>query len=357
MVPEPDENTNPVFGFQGEIDGALINLMADGTHKAYSTFGIDSLGVSVYEGWLAACEACPPRFHFRWRASSKESPDLVATTVNANPKIRQINRNDSATIYEITLVAETFDDVSNYSWRIMGEQYAGESVVLKLEEDVKTTKFPVQLDVNYSNGCFASIIDTVYLPNHGCDCKMNIAEINPLLHRYTALATGGATYAYEWQFENGEVIPSKEITYQFAQFPGDGVEEITLGVNTGDCKAYRKRQQFFDDANVGCAVNFDYNIETRKELYNQSPGEDLGQVSISYLAANGMLYNSEIAEQTAASFLRVLSTSAYLDPFQDNGEESIMVDASFQCELSNGQETITLKNASFILPIGKGALQ
>lgn len=355
-VPELNENVNPIFNFQGEIDGVSVNLKADGAYKAFSGYSIDSLGVTVYEGWLAACEGCPAEFHFKWRASSEESPDLVTTTNNSSPIIRQINRNDSVTLYEITLDAESYASVSSYNWSILGMEYSGKNVVVTLEESAMRTKIPVKLDVNYINGCVASITDTVYLPNHGCDCEMNIEEEAPLIYNYSALANGGNTYAYRWRFENGEEIPSKEITYQFPQYPTDGVEEIELSINTGDCQANRKRQQFFSGANTGCAANFTYQIEAQKKRIDQPIEADLGQVSITYLGDNGVLYRTEIVEQTPESFFKVSGVKTYRDPFQDSDKESVMINAEFNCILSNGEEVIRIRNANFVLPVGLGAL-
>lgn len=356
VTPNLEPSTDPIFAFTGEVAGTAIDLQADGTHKAFSQVSVDTLGITVYEGWLASCANCPPRLHFAWRASDKDNPDLIATTANPRPAFRQLFSQDSLQFYDITLDARSHDEVSSYNWTILGENYNTSSVNLSLAKDDARTQFPARLDISYTNGCSASIVDTVYLPNHGCNCRISIEMIDSLLYAYEAIASGGASYAYEWRFESGEVVPSKEVTFQYASLPNDGVEEVELSVSTGDCAATRREHQFFPSTGNGCAINFDYTIDTRLEDVDAATEIDLGEISIAYTDMNGVRYYSYLTQQAATAFFEVEQVEAYRDQYHSADASSMKVDAIFNCSLAGPEDTILISNARFTLPVGLGAL-
>lgn len=356
IAPELPTSTTPLFTFEAEVHNSMIELAADGSHQAYSEVNEDSLGVTEYTGWLASCASCPPRFHFSWRASDLNNPDLIATTSSAMPAIRYARSEDSTITYLISLSARIHAPVASYQWTILGENYTDTTVEVSVKHDEARTHFPVQLDVTYADGCSASMIDTVYLPHHGCDCRIAITQQDSLLFNYEALASGGATYTYEWRFESGEVIPSRELTYQYPQLPADGVEEIEVTINTGDCAATRKKQQYFPDAATGCAANFDYSIERRTEWTASGAGLDLGEVSMTYVDENGNSFVSYLARQNAESYFEVDEVEEYRDPFRDAASASIKVEARFSALFTDGSDTIRISDGRFVLPIGLGAL-
>lgn len=356
IAPELPESAPPLFQFEGSVANAPILIEADGSHQAYSEVVEDSLGVTSYIGGLTSCASCPPRFQFEWRANNFEGPDLIATTSNATPNIRYAYDSDSTIIYDITLDARAHDDVAEYAWNILGETYTSPTINLSVVYDESMTHFPASLEVTYANGCSASIIDTVYLPHHGCDCQIAIAQQDSLLFNYEALVSGGASYAYEWRFESGEVLPSKKLTYQYPQLPPDGVEAIELAINTGDCAATRREQQFFPDAGTGCAINFDYRIERRLEVDGTGAGLDLGEISMAYVDEDGRRFVSYFARQDGSSFFEVDAVEEYQDPFQDTQSRSMKVEARFNALFTDGVDTIRISDGRFVLPIGLGAL-
>ena len=276
--------------------------------------------------------------------------------MDSEPQYRYAFINDTQQVYVVTLQAEPSTAVSSYLWTIEGITYSTQAAELQFSSSDDVTKFPVTLEATYVSGCSSSITDTVYLPNHGCDCDIKAKIIDSLQLNYQALASGGSSYDFHWSFESGSPASSAEVNYYYDNIPVDGVDEIQLNIQTGNCRASNRWNQLFPQNTSACAINFSKTIETQPVIVPTVLDDDLGEVEIEYTDQNGDKWKSMLAVQDSNSSFKVLSVEEYLDPLSSNTERtSVKVEAEFNCLLSNGNEVVRMNNGKFVLPIGLGA--
>jgi hypothetical protein len=356
---EPDTiepSTNPVFSVAASFNGNPILMDADAGFISTSSFDTDSLGVAFYVGDMAPCAFCQSEFTFRWRSNDKENPSINATVMDREPAYRYAFNTDTQQVYNVTLQAEPSAAVSSYLWTIEGVNYATESVEVQFSSTSNMTKFPVTLEATYASGCTSSITDTVYLPNHGCDCDIKAKIIDSLQLNYKAVATGGSSFDYMWNFESGSPASSSEVNYYYDNAPADGVDEVQLSIQTENCRASNKWNQLFPQNSTACTINFSKSIEVQSIVVPGSLQDDLGQIELEYTDGNGDTWKSILVEQDQASSFKVLNVEEYLDPFTSNtNRTSMKVEAEFNCLLSNGSDVMRMSNGKFVLPIGIGA--
>ncbi|MEX2595897.1 MAG: hypothetical protein WEC59_03125 [Salibacteraceae bacterium] len=354
---EPDLQpaNDPIFMVNGNINGNQLDFMADGNHFVQSSFGIDSLNITYYEAAMTSCIECSPRFALRWRASEAENPEIITTLQHNEPEYRYATSYDTLEFYDVKLQAVPYETVDNYTWIINGESYSGSEVNLSFPRDDDFTRFPLQLEVTYSNGCNASIADTIYLPNHGCDCNISVRMLDSITYEYTAVTAATSAVEYDWEFESGAKASSRKVIYPFNTIPEDGVEIISAKTKVGDCRASNIYNQYFNTSTNTCAINFDSEISTRTELVPGGLSIDLGEIEIEYTDMEGNLYRSMLVQQSTNSFFKVSSIEEYIDPYISSDMRSIKVQATFDCLLSNGTETIRIQDGKLILPLGLGA--
>jgi hypothetical protein len=272
------------------------------------------------------------------------------------PIYRYAFNTDTQQVYIVSLQAEPSAAVSSYQWTIEGVTYSTESVELQFSSASDVTKFPVTLEAIYASGCSSSITDTVYLPNHGCDCDIKASIIDSLQLNYKALASGGNSFDYAWSFESGSPASSSEVNYYYDNVPADGVDEIQLSIQTGSCSASNRWNQLFPQNAAACAINFSKSIEIQPVIVPAVLNDDLGEIEIEYTDPNGETWKSMLTRQDEASSFKVLGIEEYIDPFSSNSESrSIKVEAEFNCLLTNGSEVVRMSNGKFVLPIGLGA--
>lgn len=358
---EPDTiepSTDPIFNVSASFNGNTFLLDADAGYISTSSFDIDSLGVVFYAGDMAPCAFCPSEFTFRWRSNDKNNPRINATVLESDPRYRYAFNTETQQVYNVTLQTEPSAAVSSYLWTIEGDTYSSESVELQFSSKGGVTKFPVTLEAIYTSGCSSSITDTVYLPNHGCDCDIKAKIIDSLQLNYKAIASGGSSYDYSWTFESGSPASSSQVNYYYDNVPADGVDEVQLNIQTDNCRASNRWNQLFPQNATACAINFSKSIEIQTVIVPGELGDDLGEIEIEYTDQNGEIWKSILADQDSISSFRVLSVEEYIDPFSSNSERrSIKVEAEFNCLLSNGSEIARMTNGTFVLPIGLGANQ
>ena len=353
-----EPSTDPIFSLAASFNGNAFILDANADYISKSSFETDSLGVVFYAGEMVPCSNCASEFIFRWRSNDKSNPSLNETVLESNPQYRYAFNTETQQVYNVTLQAEPSAAVSSYQWTIEGVTHTTESVELEFSASDDFTKFPVSLEVIYASGCSSSIADTVYLPNHGCDCDIKAKIIDSLQLNYKAIASGGSSYDYAWTFESGSPASSSEVTYYYDSVPADGVDEIQLNIQTGNCRASSSWNQLFAQNSSACAINFSKSIEIQTVIVPGELGDDLGEIEIEYTDQNGKIWKSILADQDSISSFRVLSVEEYIDPFSSNSERrSIKVEAEFNCLLSNGSEIARMTNGTFVLPIGLGANQ
>lgn len=347
-----------IFYVNGSVDFGTINLRASGDYRATSQTAIDSLDVTYYGGQLHAeeCTSCTESFELRWRSNNLENP-AIGELANINPAYRLIHGFDTIVSHVIKLNAITFGLSGDITWTVLGEEYTGESIEVSVPEDYDETEIPVFLEATYSTGCSAQHLDTVYLPSHGCTGEINptIVDTNKVI--YNAVAKGGDAYRYTWNFSSDSSISASSATVEFYydQLPADGIEEVRLQIETGDCRATTVRSVVIEPTTINCAVDFTSEVEIVTTLVKGEPQIDLTEIELVYTDKTGNTYSSYVIEQPTWSSFDVISFEDFVDPFSSDNQPSKKINAEFNCLLSDGANTIEIRDAELVLPIGLGA--
>ena len=356
--PVLEPSNEPQFWVRGEIDGRVFELVADGSYRASSSVNTDSLGIEYYSGGVIAdrCANCEEAFTMRWRSHSESSPDLDALMAVITPDYRFLEAQDTIRHFSIELNARTSGTADNIIWEVLGETYTGEQVVIELQEDETMTYIPVQLTGTFDGSCESSISDTIYLPNHGCDCEIDASLQSPQNMVYRVLATGGSAYGYSWSFKDQTVTASsQEVSYFYQQLPDEGFERAQVSITTGDCSATRVRNVVIDPDSNTCNINIDHSITTQTELIPRPAGIDLAELEVEYTNAAGEVFQSYWVQQPEWTGFQLEDHTDYSDPYFQSGQRSKRITARFSCLLTNGTDSMRIENGELVLPLGLGA--
>ena len=355
VEPTLDPIDAPIFYFEATEGTTPLRFDAESGFAASSGYSVDSLGISYYHGSLNACLSCPASATLLWRASTSANPSLLTTVGGEDPGFRSPLQVTLAERYAIHLKAKPTSEATSFEWKVNGSVYSDEEFTLEIDRDDALTFLPICLETEYANGCVASIEDTIFLPNFGCNCRIKSQELGQEQYLFSAIKAAASAVEYLWQFESGATATTQEVNYAFSQTPADGVEEIVLRTEVNGCTSSAKYQQHFAAVPNTCAINFDADITTETFPQEQPQGFDLNTITIEYLDQDGQLFSSALIQQDDDSFLRVLEVEEYTDPSANADSKAVRVTGQFNCKLSNGLDSIRLNNGSFSFPIGEGA--
>lgn len=354
---ELEPANNPQFWVKGTTGGTAIDLIANGSYRVNSGYDIDSLNVTYYYAEIVpdACQSCKEKFTLRWRADSLGKPDLNRLMSVANPKYRYIKAEDTLKSYIIELDAVKYGLNGAVTWNILGTTYTGDKVSFEVPMDEDVTRIPVSISADYDS-CSSSLTDTVYLPNHGCNCQIlaRVEQNNKVV--YTAVASGGTGYGYSWNFKDSSVSASSEVvSYYYTTLPDNGVERAEVTIQALNCEATRVRNIVIDSNLTSCSIHFTYDIQEQVQIVPAQLEIDLTELEIDYTDPNGAVFQSYWIEQSPQAEFQVLDEEDYSDPNFQSSKRSKKITAGFRCLLSNGMETIEIENGELVLPIGLGA--
>ncbi|MEQ9188810.1 MAG: hypothetical protein RLP15_13835 [Cryomorphaceae bacterium] len=355
VEPSLDPIDMPIFYFEAVEGGTSLRMDAESGFVASSGYSVDSLGITFYSGSLVECSSCPASALLLWRASTYENPSLLATVGGENPSFRSPSSIKLTERYSVHLKAKPSSEAKSFKWNVNGSVYTEEEFTLEIDRDDARTFLPISLETEYANGCIASIDDTIFLPNFGCNCRVKSEDLGQDQYLFTAIKTAASAVQYLWRFESGASANSREVKYAFGQTPADGTEEITLRTDVNGCTSSAKYQQHFPAVPNSCAINFEIDIKTDTIAHEQPQGFDLNTITIEYLNGDGQLYSSALIQQDDASYLQVLNIEEYTDPSLTAASKAVRVTGEFNCKLSNGLDSIRLSGGSFSFPIGEGA--
>lgn len=354
VEPTLDPIDTPIFYFEATQGNTPLRMDAESGFAASSGYSVDSLGISYYQGSLRECLTCPASATLLWRASTSENPSLLATVGGVDPAFRAPSGVTLTERYSIHLKAKPSSEATSFAWNVNGSAYSDEEFTLEMDRDDVTTFLPIRLETEYANGCTAVIEDTIYLPNFGCNCRVKSQALGQDQYLFSAIRTAASAVQYQWLFESGATATSREVNYAFGQTPADGTEEIILRTDVNGCTSSAKYQQHFAAVPNSCAINFEVAIKTDTIEQEQPQGFDLNTLTIEYLDQDGQWFSSALIHQDDASYVRILGIEEYTDPTSPD-KKAVRVTGDFNCKLSNGIDSIRLRDGSFSFPIGEGA--
>jgi hypothetical protein len=342
----PEANT-PIFVATGSIDGVSSSFAADGeSFNAESTQENDSLNVLTHQGLLENAQSNTPALEVIFRSFSNTNTDLIAILNKEDIPVRHVSAIDSKAFYLVLLSADFIGDPQSISWEVLGETYSGNNIEIEAETDPSITRIPVSIFASFVDGCQSTLIDTVYLPNHGCDAHIAANMIDSAVMEYSANAIGGTGYTYAWEFIGGQKALSRDVKLFYAQ-PIIDKESVLLKVSNENNTVFKKLN-FALTGNASCAINLNYSITPFLKSVPGVAQADYGQVVINYYV-NSTRFSSENIVQPSDREFKVISYEEYVDEFAPE-KTYLKVNMKFTGLLSDGGRTIIVKDLVLTLP-------
>lgn len=350
FVPEIAEtDETPVFTSVGKIDQQDVSFAADGkSFDAFAESDADSLGVLVHKSGLreANCTSCEDRIWVEVRSISMQNTDVVSALSQSQIAIRFVNKLDSILNYHIQLNPDFIGTPTQVSWSVASGNFTGIAPDFTVVASEFGTKLPINFNIDFSGGCQISGVDTIYLPSHLCDAQITSAMIDALTFEYTANGQFGAGYAYEWQFSNGATASAKNVKIYYPT-PIIDKENAVLKL-TNEHNSVTKRYARALTPNASCDMNLNYQVDEVYSYLLAGANVDFGQMVLRY-QINGKVYSSESIEQPSGASFVVESIEDFTDPTVTE-RFFVKVSMNFNGLLSNGSETIEVKNLKLVLP-------
>lgn len=319
------------FSISGSIDNNIMQFAA-GSEGYYmqADYTLDS-SVYAFTGELRKkCADCKESLRITLRNSELTpagGPVDPAVTFNDRPRY-YLSATGRVNAYLVTFYSEPKGNGAvSHSWDF------GDGTSSSLANPVKSFTPTGNYLVTYTSvfsGCSSSIAYPVNL-------SASLEGANTIGFGYTYL--GGDTVLLltdsnysniAWEVNGATVSTNHELRIQVANNPSKVTLKRFFAEDT-----IRSTKNIPPKNYLGCNANFSYTAESVNDPYN------LSAVTIEWTDVNGHVYSSRNIKQRASSF-RILSASGYLT--NERGQRTHKLDLAFDCQLSDGQRTITLKN-------------
>jgi PKD repeat protein len=341
-APEPELANEPVFHFQGNVDGKSVKMVAGiNDYYMYTSSKLNNNLVYSFIGNLKQinCADC--------NSISFQINDTRATTISDSSNIDSLYTGNyfyekdtvfSTVQYDYSFIAGDFP--STHYWDF------GDGTSSTLAKPTHTYAgsgtYLIRLTVGFANGCTSNQYRYVTSDANACKARMLNTYLGPDTIRFSAITTGDVV-DYYWNFgdstSSDNTSTLKEPTHFFSK---PGLYNVELRTRTADSctniinKKFNTGGFLFDCLiqNIGCVYPVDYYFS---------------KITITYTDASGVRYYSNKITQPADSFFEILSIGDYL--LNENGRPTKKIYARFQCTLSNGSKSVTINEGYAIFAV------
>lgn len=335
-----DEIGNPVFYMSGEINNLPVTLEA-GKNNYYliTDYRMDNDNIFEFTGNLKQnCGTCKAglKIVLRDYKKSASGQQFMRDSSFANRKY-DFNRNGMANIpcYSLKLQANPTGSSTLVSqlWQFGDGTTATSAQINKTFKS--GTVHDIKYTCNYSNSCSSTISYQIKLNPFMSPDQLPEFTYTPLdsthyIYKFTA--TGNPSNTYLWHFGDGKIIKGRIVFYGFSsnkvvnvslkQVSGNDTMEISKNINTG--------------SNTDCRANF------IKEVIPVEDPLNLTTVLVEWTDENGITYSSAEMKQDINTNFSVLGSEVYKANI--NGMKTQLLKLHINCKLSNGSNTIEIKN-------------
>jgi len=346
--PETDPVNQPVFYFQGDVNGAAVNLQAGiNDYYMHSDYTIDGNNVCNFKGTL---DQLTP-------VSSQEKIEIIINDSRTLNSYNVSNADSSLSInnylYKVGAPA-TFYQVRCIPYNMSGSSFQwdfgdGIPVPVTTESSIRhsyrtANVYNIQLTGNSGSAtstvvrqikptgvgsCFTSIVSAV-------SNTMTPTQVVFTAQQFSALGTPTHT----WDFGDGYTGNGLSASHLY----NPGIYQVTFTSvdGAGDTSV--------DHCNIavgmqGYTANFSWELN-QSMISNPFAFQN---VIIRWTDANGTVYTSDNAGQLSNAYFNVLSVEDY--KVNENNAPTKKMKVRFKCQLFNGSSSILIDNAEAVIAV------
>ncbi|MFH1005094.1 MAG: PKD domain-containing protein [Bacteroidota bacterium] len=352
--PPTSSNGNPVFYFNGTINGNPVNIQAGiNNYYMYSSFNQDSTGLYVFSGDLKQSNyTSNNKIQFQindFQTSAINAPIVIDSLLSdyypiqvPPPDIKQI-------VYTVNFTSIPNDSSAlTYSWNF------GDGTTSSSANPSHVYSRPgiyhVFLLITYSGSCVSSIDAEVKVGIPSADCRatiINSTDSNTNAISFSALATGTPPFTYFWKFGDGTTATLQNITHIYSI---SGLRKVHLKVKDANNYIANTYKYVSTQNYSGCMTNLDFEVNV-DSIYipNPSPPPPFHNVTITWTDNAGVVYDSNNSFQPNDSYFQIVSVEDYLK--NQNNQPTKKLHVKFKCQVFNGSNSLQIDNGDAVIAV------
>lgn len=325
----------PVFNISGTANNVPVSLSAGVNGYYMSTdFVKDANNTYIFKGELKRtdCNGCGPSLSISFRNYTINSSfQIDSSIIQANyPYYDQ--RNPIETYYKLYCYSSASGiGVPSISWNFGNNRFSTESNPIVTFPVAGI--YPINCTAVFPGTCFSELIQPVFLTpsrvGKTTEFTINYPDTHVLLFNSIPVDHGAKV---SWDFGDGQTAQGPIVKHTYATgamykvcmeyIKGTDTMQLCKNVNTLDI--------------TKCKTNFSFNSTFITDSLH------LSHVLVEWKDANGIVYSSGNMTQNLASYFKVLAVREY--DLNNTGQKTRMITVLFTCSVSNGANTIELKN-------------
>jgi PKD repeat protein len=348
-LPESSAVNQPVFSFNGTVDGAPVDIKAGlNNYHMYSSYVQDASNVYGFIGTLkrtdcSSCEAITIQIN-------DDVPSSPNGPSNADSSIKVMNypytagASTVAVGYKVQFNSSfTSGTASTYSWNF------GDGGTSNLANPTHTYTLPGKynacLTIASTGSCSSSICNAFPVNSSSTACRATIGVVNNFSSTvvFTCTTNGVPPYSYLWDFGDSATSFSMSPSHTYS-VQGQYNVSLRLVDATSDTTYanYKVNTQFYSQ----CATN--YSVTSVSTLTASTLSSS--KVIVKWTDQSGLVYTSDNPSQPSTSYFQVLSVENYHD--NESGINTKKIHAKIKCTVYNGSLSKLIDNADAIFVVG-----
>ena len=338
---DPIETTqNPVFSFNGKINGASVSLYSGvNNYFMYSDFKTDANNLREFIGELKP-RSCGTGCTSAIKIILKDYRllNLTPTIIDSSIRAKFYNYctpNGTPNSYSVTFVPQFIGGTpQTYNWTFHnGNSSAANPVKIYSEPG----KYSVCLNINSTTSCNSGLCNFLKIGQTGNTVESGFTSSAPIgnVISFTAQPVLGVPpYTYNWNFgdANNSTLANPTHTYS-----ANGVYLVSLTVTDSKNNTATFQNNVNTTSPGTCMTKFTF---VKSPIANAN---NLANIIVEWTDANGIVFSSSNNFQPTTSGFQIKSVEEYL--VNENGQKTKKIIASFNCTLYNGTSSILVEDA------------
>ncbi|MFZ4796306.1 MAG: hypothetical protein ACOYMA_02360 [Bacteroidia bacterium] len=336
---------NAVFYAAGNMDNSAFVMEAGNNNFIMETSnGSDTLNIKTFTGTLAKnCNSCTEKLSIIFRnyeigSSANWQADSVFKVgkwysfykdILPPSGYKVIFKNESVGIGNV-----------DYKWDFgggFGNLSESPEFVFN-SEGMKSIK----LSANFKDAnCNSKIENPIYInpSNLNGYIDFTYTNIGNNVFRCVVQNADSNTHRFIWHYLDSTNSNPKGIIFELPAFSNEGVYQVDLlAINKATNDTFKVTKNLATAANTNCSANFSYSITPVRDTLQ------FNKIIVDYTSASGVKYSSRNIEQFTGFLVNEITNYKDIVP----GKKTIKVKVQFTCKVSDGINTIELKDVNAV---------
>lgn len=346
-LPEAEQGNDPVFYFNGNVNGTPYVLQA-GVNNYYMFSGYNqnaSTGVYGFSGTLKQnnCSGCINSIQIEindYRYSSLNGPSGADSAFNAT--FYPFCAGTWAAVSHSVTFYPIFNNMpTSYLWDF-GDGSTS-TVALGSHIYAHPGNYNVSLTVTDNQSCGNTVtnLQSIGPTDNLCQTTITVTGTSTMNPVYTHSTIGSGNYTFHWDFGDGNTSTSSSPTHSYT---ASGRYPVSLQVVDILNKDTAVANLNYAAGTTSCTTNYFKLSDTT--FVN---GNGVSNVIVKWTDSNGTLYTSNDAAQPSTSYFKILSSSNYHE--NELGQKTKRLHVKFKCVVYSATSSMTIENADAVIVV------